>query len=540
MTNRPTVVGLVWVLVLLTISGCGVDQGPAHENEAQAGSLLVRGNGDDPRTLDPSLAEDVHTFNVLVDIYEGLLAEAADGSLIQGVAESWNVSDDGLVYRFQFRPDARWSNGELVRAEDFVNGFRRVLAPDSQSPYGFLLEPVENFTDVSNGTKSAEALGIVAIDERTLEIRLSSPSPHFLSVLAMPIAFPVYGDDPRPEQFSDPIHFVGNGPYVLADRQAGKPILLRRNNLYWDKQSVAIDKVQYVPVIDEMTEFNMYRTGELDFTGTVPASAFKDIKKELPSELRVFPALALYYLAFDLSEAPMNDKTLRQALSMAIDRTQITELLGRGDQPAYSVVPPGVANHDGAAYAWRELPASEREQYARELYNDAGYDSENPLTLTLSYDVGSVHERVALAVSSMWADVLGVVVELEKMEWQLYLAMRNDRPSWQVMRFSWFGDYNDARTFTDLFRSESLQNLPGYKNRSYDDLLAQAVNEIRMETRKDIMSAAEKVLIDDYPIAPLYFFVSKHLVKPHVAGFEDNILDRHPSKYLSILNNPTE
>lgn len=523
--------------VLLLLPACEPETGQILTGESEAPSVLRRGNGDDPATLDPALAEDVHAFNVLIDIYEGLVAVAADGSIVPGVAESWDISGNGLVYRFKLRSDARWSNDDPVQARDFVNAFRRVAAPDSQSAYEFLLEPVENFVDVRSGAKPAQALGITAIDDLTLEIRLSTPSNHMLSVLAMPIAFPVHGTNPTATQFSEPDEFVGNGPYELESRQVGGPIRLRRNNRYWDNRSVTIDEIQYLPVIDPITELNMYRADELDITGTVPAESFKDLRENLPGELRVAPTLALYYLAFDLTEAPLNNRILRQALSTAIDREQLVDLVGRGETPAYSIVPPGVGDHVGAAYEWRALSAAEREQRARTLYSEAGYDSDNPLSIKLTYDTGSVHEFVALTVSSMWKEVLGVDVELEKKEWQLFLATRDDRPSWQIMRFSWFGDYNDAMTFTEIFRSGSSQNLSRYESAEFDDLLDRARSEIDANARQEIMTTAESVLLEDYPIIPLYFYVSKHLVKPHIAGFEDSILDRHPSRYLSLRGN---
>lgn len=523
-----------WFL-LTAMVGCG-SEGPSESVEEQlAPTILKRGNGEAPATLDPALAEDVHTFNVLVDIYEGLVAEAADGSLIPGVAESWDISNDGLAYRFQLRSNARWSNGDQVRAVDFVNAFQRIAAPDSQSPFGFLLEPIENFADVSAGSKSKDVLGVNAIDDQTLEIRLSSPSPHMLGIFAMPIAFPVYGDAPESTQFSDPAEFVGNGPYRLAVRQLGSSILLRRNEMYWDRSSVSFDEIEYLPVINAATELNMYRAGELDITGTVPTESFASLREEFPSELRVAPALALYYIAYDLTEAPFDNVQLRQALSMAIDREALVDLLGRGEQTAYGIVPPGVANHVGANYDWRDLNSADREQRARDVLIEAGYDDTNPLKFKFTYDAGDIHEFVALAVSSMWRDTLGIDVELEKKEWQLFLAGRDDRPSWQAMRFSWFGDYNDASTFTNIFRSDSEQNLPRYSNMEYDEKLNQAAMETRVETRMNLMTQAEKTLIDDYPIAPLYFFVNKHMVKPHVAGFQNSILDRHPSKYLSLV-----
>ena len=328
--------------------------------------------------------------------------------------------------------------------------------------------------------------------------------------------------------------FVGNGAYVLATREAGHPIRLRRNTHYWDAESVQIAEIDYVPVADDVAELNMYRAGELDITGVIPSSHVEIVKRDLPNETRIAPTLAFYYFAFDLTEPPLDSRELRQALSMAIDREQLVAMLGRGEQAAYGIVPPGVANHQGARYAWQDMTTQDRHDRAREVFESAGYEPGEPLQLKVTYDVGGIHERVALAISSMWHEVLGVEVELEKKEWKYFLDTRENREEWQVMRFSWFGDYNGAATFTDIFRSASSQNLPHYASAEYDKKTSQAAIELNPETRAALMGEAEEILLNDYPIAPLYFYVSKHMVKPYVTGFEDNVLDRHPSKYLSI------
>jgi oligopeptide transport system substrate-binding protein len=205
---------------------------------------------------------------------------------------------------------------------------------------------------------------------------------------------------------------------------------------------------------------------------------------------------------------------------MAIDRETLVKVLGRGEQAAFGIVPPGVANHVSAYFSWENMTANDRQAAAQDLLRQAGYDDDLPLHFRLTYDTGDVHETVALAVSSMWQDVLGIEVELDKKEWKYFLATREDRSAWQVMRFAWIGDYNDPGTFTDIFRSDSQQNLPGYSIPEYDRLFKYA--------------AAESLLLHDYPIAPLYFYVSKHLVSSRVKDFENNVLDRHPTQFLRL------
>ncbi len=529
---------LTWLLggllVAVLATGCQEPISSSTDQDAAREQILRRGNGGDPGTLDPALAQDVHAFNVLVDLYEGLVSEGPDGSVVAGVAESWVISDDGRRYEFALRPDAKWSNGEPVVALDFVRAFRRVAEPGTESAYSFLLEPLENFEAVNAGEKPASELGIEAIHERLLVIRLNRSASYFLSILAMPIASPLHENSLEETLGKDGRSLVSNGAYTLKSRQILGPIELLRNPYYWGAESVSIDRVVYLPIVNESSELDMYRAGEIDITDSVPTHDLARLMEKHPGEVRIAPKLALYYVAFDLSEAPFDNKELRTALSMAIDREQIIRLTGRGESPAYGIVPPGVANHVGATYKWRDLESSEREERAREAFRAAGYGAENPLRIKLTYDTGDIHERIALAVTGMWRDVLGVETELEKLEWKYFLSTRENRGAWDTMRFAWFGDYNDPMTFAEIFRADSPQNLPQYKSDEYDEILDSAMVELDTARRLEQMTRAEQILLDDYPIAPLYFFVGKHLVKPHVRGFEDNVLDRHPSRFLSL------
>jgi len=499
------------------VAACGTDTG---QDPTAAGEITIyRGNGGDPGSLDPALAEDVHAFNILADLYEGLVTTAADGTLVPGAAERWSVSADGLTYRFHLRTDALWSNGEPVTAEDFVRAYERVTAPSSTAGFAFLLDPVRDY---------------VAVGPSTLEIHLAEPAAHLPAVLSMPVAFPIPASAIAAGSFSDPESFVGNGPYLLDSHTVGAATRLRRNPSFRDVSSVAVDVIVYLPIVDPLAELNIYRSGELHITNTIPPGHLPTLGETIPDALRIAPSLALYYLAFDLTEPPLDNPALRQALSMAIDRRQLVELIGRGEQPAYGVVPTGVANYDGAAFEWRDWPSEKRESRARELYRQAGYDRSAPLTIHYTYDAGDIHEKVALAVVSMWRDILGVEVTLDKKEWQYFLETRERRSDWQVMRFAWFGDYDHASTFTNIFRSNDAQNLARFDNPEYDRLVATASQEAHSDKQAELLREAEALLLTENPVAPLYFFVSKHLVSPQVAGFEQNVLDRHPSRYLSL------
>lgn len=535
MRNSSTACSMI-VAILLGLVSCGGNGN--QPTDPGKPSVIYRGNGGEPGSLDPALAEDVHAFNILADLYEGLVAESATGELEPATAESWNISSDGLTYSFTLRAGARWSNGDPVTAHDFVRAFRRAASPETASTYGFLLQPVMNFSDVRSGSVPADRLAVIAIDDRVLQIQLAEPAPQLLSVLTMPIALPVHASMTDEASFSIAGHFVGNGAYMLLGRDAGGPVRLRRSPTYWAAETVTVEEVVYLPIVDPRTEFNMYRAGELDITNTIPPEDFESIRESLPGQVRVSPSLALYYLAFDTTEPPFDNRSLRQALTMAIDRERLVALLGRGEQPAFGIVPHGVAGHDSAEFEWRNLAREERVQQARAFYRAAGYGDESPLETTYLYDTGDIHEKIALAVTSMWRDVLGVETRLEKREWQYFLETRKRRSDWQVMRFVWFGDYNHPSTFTNLFRSGDPQNLSAYANPDYDRLLKEASRETTTSDSSKLIGQAEALLLADHPVAPLYFYVSKHLVHPRVGGFEQNALDRHPSKYLFLKPKP--
>lgn len=507
---------LTTIIIAASLAGTVGCERVTDSGVNDSGTRIVRGNGGEPGSLDPALAEDIHAFNILIDLYEGLVTEDAKGNRVPGAAESWTVSDNRRVYRFRLREGLRWSNGDELTASDFVRGLRRAVSPDTASTYAFLLHGIEHFDDVQAGRATPEELGVVAESDSILRIHLDAPSDNLLAVLTQPIAFPAHvsGDIT-----------IGNGAYLLHERQADI-VRLRRNPHFREADHVQVDEIVYIALVDPVGEFNAYRAGEVDVTHTIPSESYPRVREQFPDQVFVAPTLALYYLAFDMSEPPFDDLGLRRALTMAIDRKRLASLLGRGEQPACGIVPPGVDGHENVEYEWCANDRKKVRSAAFAAYAAAGYSREAPLRLRYVYDAGDpVHERVALAVSAMWEDVLGVETRLEKREWVYFLDTRTQRGEWDVMRFAWFGDYNGAHTFLDIFQSDGEQNLPGLDDETFDGLLRDPGAGT---------SDVERHLLKQYPVAPLYFFVSKHLVKPHIRGFESNVMDRHPSRYLRV------
>jgi oligopeptide transport system substrate-binding protein len=521
---------LACLLLGAVASGCGSPQHPATAGPES----LRRGNGGDPGSLDPALAEDLHAYNVLGDLYEGLVVANADGGLAPGVALQWTQSPDGRRWQFTLRPEALWSNGERVTAAHFVAGLRHAVDPATGSPNAFLLEPIANAAAILRGDRPPETLGVHADGDGVLVIGLERPARWLPTVLSMPIALPrLPGVHDDPAAFRNPSRFVGNGPYRLESWRLGGEIRLLRNPRFRAAAEVAIPEVRWLSLADPVAELNLYRAGELDVTATVPPAQFAALARERPCELQSAPGLGLYYLAFDVTEPPLDDAKLREALSLAIDRDRLVSMLDRGEAAAYGLLPPALDSGEGAGYGWRAMPAAERLRLAREALADSRYAGAPP-AIQLTYDAGDVHEQVALAVRAMWQEALGVEARLRQLEWKAFLDQRADRKAWQAMRFVWVGDYDDASTFTGLFTSGGENNLPGYANPRYDALVA-AASALADGARRDaLLQDAEGMLLGDYPIAPLYFMTSKHLVAPRVAGFSPNALDRHPSRWMRL------
>ncbi len=286
----------------------------------------------------------------------------------------------------------------------------------------------------------------------------------------------------------------------------------------------------------ELGEYNRYRAGELHITSTVPPENFDQIRAEFGDELHIAPTLGVYYYGFNLAKPPFKDNPeLRQALSMAVDRKVLVDaVMGRGEAPAYSWVPPGIDNYDPVQLPYAGLSQQERNALAKSLYREAGYDAANPLRFELRYNTSDTHQKIALAVQAMWRKVLGAEARLVNVEFQVLLDQMREREITQVFRSSWLGDYNDANTFLAIMHRDSAANTPGYSNPEFDALLQSAAEQLDLDRRRLYLEEAERVLLADHAVIPLYFYVSKHLVKPGVQGWQDNTLNYHYSQHLSL------
>lgn len=502
---------------------------------AYAAEKLVRGLGPEPDSLDIHLAQGVSALNVLRDIREGLMTLSAAGQPVRGVAEAIDVQADDQLVIVQLKRDLSWSDGSPLRAADFVRGWQRAVTPATAAANAVLLDPVVNALAIRQGKQAVESLGIRALDEYTLEIRLNRKLPWLSWLLAHPLTYPLAlkpdtgGND---DQRSGPF----NGAYTLASWTPNDRLVLLRNPHFHSRATVALERVEYIPISNPNTELNRFRAGELHLTETIPPARFDWLKENYADELKVSPYLGTFFLGLNLRQPPLaGNKYLRRALLLAIDREKLTELvLAAGEKPAFSLVPPGIGDYQQQFPGGTTQGQAGRETTAAELYRQAGYSKENPLRLELRINSSSTHRRMALAVSAMWKQSLGVVTRIVHEEWKVFVNNRSQGVITEVFRGGWIGDFPDPVTFLSLFVSDNVQNWSGYHSLRFNNLMALAEDQTHPEQRLQLLQQAEKQLLDDVPMIPLYYYVSRHLVDQRVSGYSDNTLDIHLSRYLDL------
>ena len=546
--NKIYAVLAIFAAALVSGCGGGAAEGATGGPQAQIGGpsgteldelqVLHVGNYAELQTLDPHRAEDIPSFNVHLDLYEGLVGESEKGELMPGVATDWTVSGDGKTYVFNLRPEARWSNGDPLTAHDFVYSLRRAVDPRTLSAYSYILTPLLHADDITAGKRPPEDLGVRALDEHTLEITLANPTPYFLGLLAHSMAFPVHRAtlEAHGDQWTRPGNLVGNGAFMLAEWVVQSHVKVVRNPYYWDNASTKLEEVYFHVTEDLTAEFQRFRALELDLTDNIPAAQIGFIRANLADKLVVAPYLGSYYYGFNVTRPPFKDKPkLRRALSLAVNRDVITQqVLNVGQISSYGFVPPitGYTPQQMIEASWTQ---EEREAEAKRLYAEAGYGPGNPLRTEIMYNTQEDHRRIAVAIASMWKQVLGVEAEILNQEWKVFIDTRNQKIDTQVYRQGWIGDYNDPFTYLEILRSTAGQNDTGYGNPEYDRLVAASQSALEPRARMELLQEAERVMLADMPILPLYIYVRPRLIQPWVGGYEPNIMDRHRHKNMYVL-----
>ena len=495
-------------------------------------------NQGEPLSLDPHKISGTWENNIVGNMFVGLTTEDSKGEPIPGMAERWEVSEDGRTWTFFLR-HALWSDGETCDAHDFAFAFRRILDPVNTAEYASLLYPIKNAEAIVAGHASPEEVGVTALDDLTLEIQLEHPAPYLPQLLMHYTSYPVpkhiverHGDD-----WIHPENIAVNGAFTLVKWWSNYIVHLRRNPSFFDAANVALEDLYYYPSNDVNAAARRVMSGEAGWSTRFPSNQVQQLRADLPGYVRVAQYLTCNYFSFNVTKAPFNDARVRQALTMAYDRDWVAANIYRtGERAAYSFVPPGILNYPGVArYPWAENSMAERRQEAERLLRAAGYGPNNPLRFEFSHRNSSDNPRVAVIVQNNWRQIAPwVTVELRGVEAQVHYANLRAK-NFDVGDGAWSADFNDAKNYLYLLETRTgWQNYPGYSNAEYDRLVRESDFEIDVARRGEMMSRAEQIALDEAPICTSVFINSTNLVHPDLTGYEDNISDYHRARWFGI------
>jgi len=504
---------------------------------ASAEKVLHRGNGAEPKGLDPHQASGDPENQILGDMYVGLYTEDAEGNAILGAAEKAETSPDGLTWTFTIR-DHKWSDGKPVTAEDFVFAYRRILDPKTASEYASILYPIKNAEKVNKGALPLSELGVSAPNPKTFVIQLGSPAPYIPEMMTHYSTFPIpkHVVEKAGADWTKAGVMVSNGAYMLAERRPFDRVKLVKNPHFFDAANVKIDEVSFYPSTDEMAALKRYRAGELDTIDRWPLAENKWLAANIPNETKKYPGLRVLYTVFNMRKPPLNDRRVRLALAMAIDRATIQKevYFGVHGLVAENVLPPGMANADlSAKVPWSGKSMDQRRTEAKALLAEAGFGPAKPLKLTYSFINRPDTKRNAIAQQAMWKEI-GVEIELVAKDFAVHYDNMKTA-NFQIGEAGWVFDYNDAQSVLFLFQSSTEQlNYPGYKNPAYDQLMLKAEQEKDAVARGKLLGEAAGVLINDVAVAPSFFQFIRPLVKPYVLNWHETVRGVNRTRWLDI------
>lgn len=515
------------------------DTGSANEGNGLAKDQILKINlSAEPPTLDPAQAKDSQTNTVLKFLYEGLVRIDADGKEQPGVATDWTISEDGLKYVFNLNPEAKWSNGDAITAEDFVRSWERALKPETASPYAYQLyyiKGAEGYNlskdETYTGTKITDfsQVGVKATDANTLEVTLENPTPYFLGLTAFYTYYPVHASaDTNDKFFTDYKNMIVNGPFVMDQYAKGQKIVVKKNDGYHAAADIKLAQIDMSLTNSSASELQAYKSGQLDYTGApngeIPSDQIPSVKAELPDEFKATGIASTYYYQFNVNEAPFNNVKIRKAFAMSIQRQLIVDKVTQGGQiPAFGFVPPGIRGENG------EFRDEHKDDYFTENVDEAkallaeGMKEEGYTTLpavTLIYNTSDGHAKIALAIADMWKQNLGVDVKTENQEWGVFLENRQNQ-NFQVARAGWSADYNDPYNFLEMWTTGNTNNDSKFSNEQYDKDVKDTVKSADPAARMAAFADAEKILIqDEMGVMPIYYYTNVSLTKPYLKGVQ--------------------
>ncbi|REF28107.1 oligopeptide transport system substrate-binding protein [Xenorhabdus cabanillasii] len=493
-------------------------------------------NGVEVTSLDPHKVEGGPETNIIRNLLEGLVSTGPNGEIVPGVAEKWKT-DDYQVWTFYLRDNAKWSDGKPVTAQDFVYSWRRLSDPKVGSPYTSYLQYtyVLNADDILKGKKSPDQLGVKALDERRFQVTLSRPVPYLINMLSHTPLKPVRQDivEKFDIKWTSPENFIGNGAYVLKDWVINERIVLVRNSQYWNDKESIIEKGTFLPIVSGISDVNRYRSGEVDITNNaIPPELYQKMKRDIPEQVQVSPYLCTFYYEINNQKPLFKDKRVREAIKLSLDRDIITQrIMGQGQIPAYGFTPTFIGGGLTINPEWANWTQEQRNQRARELLKEAGFDASNPLKFTLLYNTSEQNKQQAIAAASMWQKNIGAKVTLQNQEWKTSLQNRH-QGNYDVARATWCGDYNEPSSFLNYLLSDSSNNTAFYQNAAFDNYLKQALTGKDEKTRKEFYQLAEAQLDADSGLIPVYYRVSTRLIRPTVGG----MTGKDPLDYVDLKN----
>ena len=523
--------------------GCG--DSSSNSGSSSSNQQLVFNLGEDPETMDPTLNNSSGAGTMILNAFEGLMVLDENDQPVEGTAESMEVSEDGLVYTFKIREDAKWSDGEAVTADNFKYSWLRALNKETAAEYAYQLFYIKNAEKFYNGEATAEEVGINVIDEKTLEVTLETPTAYFPQLLAFTTYVPLREDivSANPEGWAtNPETYVSNGPFKLVQWDMKDQLVFEKNENYWDKDSVKLESLTFKLVTDDTTAYSELKAGNFDMVNSVPTNEIEPGIEE--GLVHVNPKLGSYYFAINVGKQDtlsedvkevLNNKLVRQALNLAIDRQEIIDNVGKAEQiPAYSFVPQGITDENGNDFASKEYyDPSDMEgniAKAKELLKEAGYENGNGIpTIELMYNSEGAHKDICQIIQQNWEEI-GVNVELTNQEWAVFLNTRQ-QGDYQIARHGWIGDYIDPMTFLDLWVTGGGNNDCGFSNARYDELIAAAKVETDSAKRLEMLREAEDILMDEMPILPIYYYTTVTAANENVKGVRISTLGKISFKY---------
>ncbi|MGD8191500.1 peptide ABC transporter substrate-binding protein [Brevibacillus ginsengisoli] len=488
----------------------------------------------EPPTADPTIAEDTTSLAINKATFDGLTRIQEDGKPHEAIAEKIEVSPDMKTYTFKLR-DSKWSNGEPLTAKDFEFAWKRALDPKTASNYAYQLYYIKNGEAANKGKAKLDDVGVKALDDKTLQVTLENPTPFFLELTAFDTYFPVNEKlvKANPNWATDAKTHLGNGPFKMESWEHKSKLVMVKNDNYWDKDAVKLDKIEFSMVEDENTELSMFENGEIDWAGhplsSLPTDSMPAMKNS--GKMVVHPVAATYWYKFNTEKPPFNNVKIRKAFAYAINRQSLIDnVLQANQQPAMAIVPPSMSLNPNGWFKDNDQETSKK--LLAEGMKELGITKLPPITL--SYNTSEGHKKLAEAIQDQWRKNLGADVKLENQEWKVYLETLH-QGNYQVGRSGWSADFNDPINFLEIFKEKmGGNNDTRWENPKYKELLNQSALESDPQKRKEILKQAEQILMDEMPIMPIYYYTHTWVKNDKVHNVVTDALGGIDWKWASI------